>query len=275
MPRIPAIEAPPWFGGVVTPYASCVLAPNPSPMTLDGTNTWLLHDDAHAAVVDPGPDEPRHQRAIMDALERGAWSPTAVLVTHRHLDHAESAPALADRLGVPVHLPPLASGDGDPEVVHDIGTLVVRVLPTPGHTHDSVCLILEEQRALLTGDTVLGRGTSVIAPPDGDLGEYLTSLQRLRDRADGLTTLLPGHGPAQDDPIDVIEGYLMHRRTRLAEVRHAVEMGARDIDGIQGIVYPDIAPDLAHAARWSVRAQIAYLVSNGELSAEASSMLAD
>ena len=265
MPRIPSLDSPAWLGGEVTSYAQCILAPNPSPMTLDGTNTWLLHDSEHVAVIDPGPVDPGHQDRILAAIELGGWTPSAILVTHRHLDHAQGAPALAARLRIPLHFPEEATGSDEPLAVHEVGSLVIRVIRTPGHTSDSVCMVLEELHGIVTGDTVLGRGTSVIAPPDGDLGAYLASLQMLRECADGLTMLLPGHGPPQDDPVDVLEGYLLHRRARLDEVRAALASGAANLDEVRAIVYPEISPDLEHAASWSVRAQLAFLRSHGEL----------
>ena len=278
MGRIPPLDGPPWLGGTVGTFAECVRAPNPSPMTLDGTNTWILHDDSHAAIVDPGPAVVSHQQAILAALERGPWQPTAVLVTHRHLDHAESAPQLAAYLRVPLHLPDTSTRSDVGSVrgssvggstVHEIGVLVVDVLRTPGHTADSACLLLRDHQVLLTGDTVLGRGTSVIDPEDGSLLDYLASLERLQERAQGLTMLLPGHGPVLDDPVDVIAGYLAHRHARLDEVRAALAAGAGTVSEVRERIYGHLDPTLTSAATWSVRAQLDYLIRIGDLDADA------
>jgi glyoxylase-like metal-dependent hydrolase (beta-lactamase superfamily II) len=135
------------------------------------------------------------------------------------------------------------------------------VLATPGHTADSVCLLVPADAALLTGDTVLGRGTSVVAHPDGRLGAYLESLRRLRDvaRERRLRTVLPGHGPVLTDPVAVLDGYLAHRAERLAQVRAALASGARTPSEVVAAVYADLDPALRHAAELSARAQLDHL----------------
>lgn len=245
----------------VTTRALRLLAPNPGPMTLDGTNTWVLREpgDERCVVVDPGPLDDGHLRRI---AEHG---PVALIVlTHGHFDHAEGAPRLHEMTGAPVVA-------RDPELCIDstaleaddrrevAGVEWLTVL-SPGHSSDSVCLLLRSDRALLTGDTVLGRGTTVVAHPDGRLADYLDSLRRLRDLARSeLDLLLPGHGPVLDAPVSVLEYYLAHRDERLAQVRAAVEDGARTPPDVVKLVYADVDPVLWPAAERSVRAQLDYL----------------
>jgi glyoxylase-like metal-dependent hydrolase (beta-lactamase superfamily II) len=234
--------------GSGTDRARCVLAPNPSPMTLDGTNTWLIAEPAAttAIVVDPGPLDEGHLQRIRDQADQSGRRIALIVLTHRHIDHSEAAGRLAGLTGAPVRAvdPEQRLGDeglaaGD--VLTDAGC-ELRVLATPGHTDDSVCLHLVADGAVLTGDTVLGRGTTVIAR-DGSLGDYLGSLGRLRALADetDLRTLLPGHGPLLARPAEVLDYYLAHRAERLDEVRAAL------------------------AARESVRAQLTYLADRGEV----------
>ncbi|WP_112241580.1 MBL fold metallo-hydrolase [Kribbella monticola] len=254
---------------VVTPYATRVLAANPGPMTLDGTNTWILRapDSSRAVVVDPGPMLEEHLRAVLEAVAPATVE--LVLLTHGHFDHSEGAAWFASQANCPVrsvdpafriptdHAHGLAEGDV-------IGTDGVRieVLPTPGHTMDSVCFWLPDDGSLLTGDTVLGRGTSVVAHPDGALGPYLESLESLRafaNSAAGVERLLPGHGPVIEDPGAVLSFYLNHRRERLAQVREAVANGHKTPEAVVAHVYADVDPILRPAAERSVQAQLDYL----------------
>jgi glyoxylase-like metal-dependent hydrolase (beta-lactamase superfamily II) len=244
-----------------TTRALRLLAPNPGPLTLDGTNTWVLREPGEdaAVVVDPGPLDEGHLTRV---AEHG---PVALIVlTHGHPDHAEGALRLRELTGAPVVArdPALCvgaeplGGDAAQEVA---GVDWVTVL-TPGHSSDSVCLLLREDRALLTGDTVLGRGTTVVAHPDGRLGDYLDSLRRLRDLADDdVDVLLPGHGPVLDRPTEVLEYYLTHRAERLDQIRDAMGRGASDAASIVRTVYADVDPALWPAAESSVRAQLDYL----------------
>ena len=248
----------------VTPLASVLLQDNPSPMTLEGTNTWVLRapGEEGCVVVDPGDDDPEH-------LERAAgYGPvTLVLLTHRHHDHAAGARRFADLKGAPVRaldqtlvLGSEALGEGD--VVAAAGC-ELRVLATPGHTSDSLSFRLDGPGAgpaVLTGDTILGRGTTVIAHPDGELGPYLGSLRRLADLADG-TTVLPGHGPELPDAPAAARHYLAHREERLDQVRTALAALGPDATPRQVVehVYADVDEVLWGAAELSVRAQLEYL----------------
>ncbi|MFI5732528.1 MBL fold metallo-hydrolase [Kribbella sp. NPDC051587] len=251
----------------VTDYATRVLAANPGPMTLEGTNTWILRapDAAQSIVVDPGPQLEDHLRAVLDA----AGDVAVVLLTHKHPDHSEGAAWFANQAGCGVravdpafrlptdHAHGLAEGD-----VITAGDLRVEVVPTPGHTLDSVCFWLPQDGSLLTGDTVLGRGTSVVAHPDGALAPYLDSLEKLQAFANspaGLERLLPGHGPVITDPGKVLTQYLTHRQERLTQVREAVAAGHTTPEAVVAHVYADIDPTLHPAARLSVQAQLDYL----------------
>ena len=240
----------------VTPTAGVVLAPNPGPMTLDGTNTWVLRDPSSEScvVVDPGPlDEPH-------LAEVASYGPVdVVLLTHGHLDHSEGARRLAELTGAAVRAldPAVRLGDeglAEGDVVAAAG-LELRVLATPGHTSDSLSFSLGD--AVLTGDTILGRGTTVVAHPDGVLGDYLDSLRRLRMLGD--VTVLPGHGPELASAGVAAEEYLAHREARLDQVRAAVAAGASTVERVVEVVYADVDRVLWPAAALSVRAQLAYL----------------
>jgi glyoxylase-like metal-dependent hydrolase (beta-lactamase superfamily II) len=246
-----------------------VLAPNPSPMTLEGTNTWLLAEPGSSAcvVVDPGPLIEGHLRAVVDEAAARDQQVTQILLTHGHPDHAEGAARLAELTKAPVRaLDPRhrLGGEGlhDGEVI-EVGGLEIRVVATPGHTADSLCFLLPGDSAVLTGDTVLGRGTTVVAHPDGRLADYLGSLHRLRTLAEthAVSTVLPGHGPVVDQPLAVLNFYLSHREERLAQVAAAVEGGARSAGDVVRQVYADVDPALWPAAELSVRAQLDYLAS--------------
>ena len=254
----------PWSGGQHSPLLTCVLAPNPSPMTLDGTNTWILDGGSAVMVVDPGPDMTGHLEAVVEAAEGRV---AQILLTHGHPDHSEGARSLHDMTGAPVRaLDPhhVLGGEGlAPGDVVAVGEVEVHVVSTPGHTADCLSFFVPNEGAILTGDTVLGRGTTVVAWPDGHLGDYLRSLEALRDMAaaSGARSLLPGHGPVLPDPVSVITGYLEHRQARLAQVRAAWDAGLRTPEEIVDAVYDDIPEQVRWAALLSTRAQVAYLES--------------
>ncbi|WP_238008741.1 MBL fold metallo-hydrolase [Dactylosporangium sp. AC04546] len=229
-------------------WVTLVRAPNPGPMTLDGTNTWLLRAPGKSClVVDPGPLDEGHLRAVAE------HAPVAgILLTHGHIDHTEGVERLAALTGAPIHLPPVRED-------FEIDGLTVRSLATPGHTKDSVCFVASygDQELVLTGDTILGRGTTVVAWPDGDLGDYLSSLGTLSG-LDGRPAL-PGHGPALTDTAVAARYYHQHRKARLDQVRAAVAAGATDAPEVVARVYADVDRVLWPAAEASVRAQLDFL----------------
>lgn len=236
-------------------------------MTLDGTNSWVLLEpgSTEAVVVDPGPEDETHLAAILAVVTAAGAHVARILLTHGHLDHSEGAERFHEMTRAPVlaldpahRLGEEGLGAGD---VVAVGGLQVEVVATPGHTGDCLTFVLPADGTLLTGDTVLGRGTTVVAWPDGNLREYLGSLDRLRriaeERASSL--VLPGHGPALGSPVEVIDGYLAHRRERLEQVRRAWLAGARTAADIVDAVYVDIPPEVRPAALLSAQAQIEFL----------------
>jgi glyoxylase-like metal-dependent hydrolase (beta-lactamase superfamily II) len=239
----------------VTPNASVVLENNPSSMTLEGTNSWVLRaaGSAGCVVVDPGYEDIEHLRVLA-----GVGPVELILLTHHHRDHAEGAPWLAERVRAPVRaFDPLlcigAEAMVDGEVIAAAG-LSLEVLHTPGHTDDSVSLRLDSE--VLTGDTVLGRGTTVLH----DLGDYLGSLRKLIELPAG-TFGLPGHGPEVPDLRATAKEYLAHREQRLDQVRSALsELGAdATARQVVELVYADVDQSLWLPAELSVRAQLEYL----------------
>jgi glyoxylase-like metal-dependent hydrolase (beta-lactamase superfamily II) len=265
----------PAFGALPTvedldEVTSRVLAPNPSPMTLDGTNTYVLAEPGRgeALVVDPGPDDPGHLAQVREVLTRRDAAVRAVVVTHHHVDHAEAAAAWARGFGCPV----VAStrevagaggtvvGDGDPVAV---AGLEVRVVSTPGHTRDHVALRLGSG-VVLTGDHVLGRGTSVVAHPDGDLAAYLDSLRRLLDL--GPAALFPGHGPSlTEDPTAVLRYYREHRAFRQRQILAALAEGPATPAELVATIYVDVDRGLWPAAEASTRAALEVLAAAGRV----------
>jgi glyoxylase-like metal-dependent hydrolase (beta-lactamase superfamily II) len=264
-----------WHGGQVTNRALCVLCPNPGPMTLDGTNTWVLLEPgaADALVIDPGPLDEEHLRRVVSAVEERGARVALTVLTHGHADHAEGAVRFAELTGAPTRAVGRGhDGLGDGDVLR-AGGLELRVVATPGHTSDSLSFALPADHALLTGDTVLGRGTTVVAHPDGELAAYLQSLERIAHlTGDGeVTTILPGHGPTIPDAAAMVAFYRLHRRERLEQVRQALAEGAaRAPDVVQAVVervYAEVPREVWPAAALSVAAQLDYLREREGLSA--------
>lgn len=263
-----------------------IRADNPGPMTLEGTNTWIVHTPGttSAVVIDPGPLLDSHAAALQQALDELGAEVDTVLLTHGHLDHSEYAEAFGRAHGAPVRARDPQWCTGDPlvpgEVIGSAG-VALRVELTAGHTSDSVTFVGES--GLFTGDTVLGRGTSVVAHPDGRLTDYLDSLGRLHEL---LVTqeraVYPGHGPVHRRGSALVSDYLQHRRERLQQVAHVLAehfpeldrsvLSASDtgeqaqvdrvVERVVASVYGDVGDDVKTAAAFSVRAQLHHL---GEL----------
>lgn len=258
---------------VVSPRVRRVLAPNPGPMTLEGTNTWLLAEPGSSEVVvlDPGPDEPAHLSAVTAAVTDADQRIALVLLTHGHPDHSAGAGSLARSAGVPVRAfdPAHRLGDeglADGDVVA-VGGLELRAIATPGHSADHVCVLMPAEGAVLTGDHVLGRGTTVVAHPDGRMSDYLESLERLQ--AIGATRLLPGHGPVIDDPAAVIAGYLAHRLQRLDEIVETLRsVGLATPRELVERIYTGVDQGLWGAAELSLRAGLELLVDSGRVAVD-------
>ena len=252
----------------VAPGVQKMLAPNPGPMTLDGTNTWVIGDPSRVApvIIDPGPLDHDHLERV---LEIAGGQASAVWLTHRHHDHSDGAGRMAELAGCRVLAadPAYASGQ-DCELADgyrvDLGELELRAVATPGHTSDSFSFLItgrHDPALLITGDMVLGRGTTVITHPDGDLAGYFDSLQTMIGIVDDhrVVEILPGHGDRVTDPAGVLRFYTRHRQERLAQVRSALDSGARTAAEVVRIVYADTDPALWPAAEQSVRAQLDYL----------------
>ncbi|MGY1835635.1 MBL fold metallo-hydrolase [Blastococcus sp. SYSU DS0510] len=252
------------------PLVTRVLAPNPSPMTLDGTNTYVVGapGSGQAVLVDPGPDDPAHLAAVEAALAARDARCVAVLVTHHHGDHAEAALPWGARMDAPV-----AAATRD--VAGPAGRLLapgerlalagtaVDVVGTPGHTADHLAFRLESG-AVLVGDHVLGRGTSVVTHPEGDVVAYLESLRRVHDL--GPSALYCGHGPElTTDPGAVLEYYLAHRAHREQQLLDALAAGARSVGELVALIYAEVPRAVWPAAAQSTRATLDKLAADGRV----------
>ncbi len=277
----------------ISALVESVLAPNPGPFTYTGTQTYVIAAAGAVVVIDPGPDDPRHLKALMAAIGERAVS--HILVTHTHRDHSSLAGALARRTGAPVlgfgahgsgrsdpppALAPVVAGFAGleagadtafvPDQTLDEGDVVrgegvtLEAWHTPGHAANHLCFYLREERILFSGDHVMGWSTSVIAPPDGDMRRYLASLGRLLGEK-GPLVYLPTHGPAIRQPRRHLQRLIAHRRMRERLVLEAVAGGARDLEAVVEKAYPDLDPRLRLAAAASALAHLLALAEDGRL----------
>ena len=262
----------------LSPLVRRVLAPNPSPFTYQGTQTYLI-GEADLAVIDPGPAEPPHLDALLGAI--GDRPVRAILCTHTHRDHSPAAPLLAARTGAPViGCAPLALDDDGPRadasfdrdyapdrILQDGEQLsgagwTLTALATPGHTSNHLCFVLEEERALFSGDHVMGWSTSVVSPPDGDMTDYLRSLERLLAREDAI--YYPAHGDPIEQPRRFVRGMLGHRRMREGQILRFLEReGASAVPAMVAAMYAGLDPRLEGAAGRSVLAHLIDLERRG------------
>jgi glyoxylase-like metal-dependent hydrolase (beta-lactamase superfamily II) len=276
-----ALPPQPWPTGRVEqlePLVRRVLAPNGSPFTYTGTQTYLVGSREGLAVIDPGPDLPEHLAALEEAIV-GA-NVLAICCTHTHRDHSPAAAPLAARTGAPViGCAPLVLQSDEPRadapfdadyapdrVLADGESLAgpgwtLTALATPGHTSNHLCYALEESGALFTGDHVMGWSTSVVAPPDGDMGAYMTSLEMLYDRNDRI--YYPAHGPHVTNPRQLVRGMIGHRRQRERQIRKLLADCPRTIEELVPQMYKGLDKHLWPAAGQSVKAHLIDLERRG------------
>ncbi|WP_188055787.1 MBL fold metallo-hydrolase [Sphingosinithalassobacter sp. CS137] len=270
-------QASPGVAEQVEPMVARVLAPNPSPYTYTGTQSFLV-GTRDLAVIDPGPDEPEHVAALLAAI---ADRPVrAILCTHTHRDHSPAAAALKAATGAPViGCAPLAVADLGPraDASFDAAYAPDRVLAdgeqvagegwaltaiaTPGHTSNHLCFALDERGVLFTGDHVMGWSTTVVAPPDGDMTAYLASLERLLERDDQV--YYPAHGPEVRNPRRFVRGLIGHRKQREGQILRLLREEGRDVPALVQRMYVGLDPRLIGAAERSVLAHLIDLNGRG------------
>ncbi|MFO1132287.1 MAG: MBL fold metallo-hydrolase [Hyphomicrobiales bacterium] len=273
-------DVPPGQALRLSPLVRRVLVNNPSPYTFKGTNSFIVGNGI-VAVIDPGPDDDAQLAALLEAVK--GETVTHILVTHSHADHSPLARRLQQATGArtlaygAVEAPASAGLRLDASIDHDFvpnerladGDAVsgpgwtLEALFTPGHMSNHMCFALREEQALFAGDHVMAWATSVIAPPDGDMGQYFASLRKLLERDDQVYH--PGHGPSKRDPLPLVRGYLAHRRMREEAIRARVEQGARSVGEIVAAIYADVDPKLHGAAALSTTAHLDHLVAQGKL----------
>lgn len=248
----------------LSPMVSVVLAPNPGPLTGPGTNTYVVGVDP-AVVIDPAVSDPEY----LDAILATAGAIEQVLVTHRHPDHVGGVEALVARTGAPVaaygampvggiDVMPVADGD-----TVEVSGVRLRALHTPGHSPDHLCFLMEGTATLFSGDNILGEGTAVIAPPEGDMAQYLASLERLSKLH--IDRIYPGHFRSLDGGIAVIQGYIAHRRARERAILGAVSAAGSTLDDVVTTAYSDTSVELHPIARYSALAHLEKLEREGVL----------
>jgi glyoxylase-like metal-dependent hydrolase (beta-lactamase superfamily II) len=268
----------------LSPRVGHILAPNPGPFTFQGTGVYLIGGGGSVALVDPGPDLPDHIEALKRAI--GARRVSHILVTHSHRDHSPAAAPLKAWSGASVYgLPDHAAPCGDegavdeahdhdfvPDVlVHDGKVIAgegftIACVATPGHTANHVCYALVEEKALFSGDHVMGWSTSVIAPPDGDMGRYIASLEKLRARDESI--FYPTHGAPIADPKARLDMLIAHRRMRETQILDMLAEGGATVEALTARLYPGIGAGLARAAAQQVLAHLLLLAEKGQAARE-------
>jgi len=270
----------------LVPGVRRLVANNGGPFTFKGTNTYLIgHKDI--AVVDPGPDDPEHLEAILSASEGGEIA--HIIVTHTHMDHTEGLDALRDATGAQTygaHTPDAPRGtptysptESDfvdrafiPDIILEDGDLIktdewtLRAIHTPGHAPDHICLAALDQNILLSGDHVMAWNTSIVAPPEGNMNDYMTSLEKLLEHEHEL--FLPAHGATIERPRRVVRAYLVHRQMREGAILEAIRTGHNTIPNISEKVYSGIDAAYVNAAKLSVFAHVERLYASGHISCE-------
>jgi glyoxylase-like metal-dependent hydrolase (beta-lactamase superfamily II) len=259
-----------------------IVANNPSHFTFKGTNTYIVGTGDSLALIDPGPDDPAHLAAILKAI--GGRRLTHILITHTHRDHTDGMPALIAATGArtagygrraPVRGSKRTSPSGsefvDLDFIPDIPLAdrerlagdgwAVTAVHTPGHAPDHLCFALEGTPILFSGDHVMGWNTSVVAPPEGNMGAYIRSLEKLGERADGL--YFPGHGGQVEEPQRLVKAYLLHRRMREQAILDLIRKGGQTVATIVPVIYRDLNPKLLNAASLSVLAHVEHLIERG------------
>jgi len=283
---IPFVREVKFEYGVVdrlTPLIRRVVAKNPGPFTYLGTGTYII-GNGEVAVIDPGPDMDDHLEAILAAT--AGERITHIFVTHNHMDHSPLARPLAARTGATIYACAkqgvatesevrMEAGD-DRTFVPDVGLCdgglfpgsgwTMEAIPTPGHTSNHICYALLEENALFCGDHIMGWSTTVISPPDGDMGDYFASLERVKAR--NFTTLWPTHGPPITEPGPFVQAYIDHRKGREAQILAALEAGFTQIRPMVAELYKAVDVRLHPAAAHSVMAHMVQLVKEGRVLCE-------
>ena len=234
-----------------------IVAPNPGPFTLSGTRTYLIDD---FAVIDPGPAIDSHIEAIREAMPKLK----KVFITHRHADHAPAALPLKSLTNAQIVAPAGVLDEVD-QIVRG-GEVIdgLEAIATPGHTREHVCYFTSDDD-LFTGDTILGEGSTAIFPPDGNMGDYIRSLEKLRER--NPRRIFPGHGPTRDDAIALIDEYIAHRMQREQQVIDALRAGAHTIREMRGRIYRELDERLHGAAEVQIYAHLIKLQDEGRVDA--------
>ena len=256
----------------LSPRVSRLRAPNPSPMTLDGTNGYIVDGGNDQWVaIDPGPDIAAHVAAFVDAAAQRNAIFAGILVTHGHPDHFPAAAALARATGAPVIAHPDAAFPHDQALADGeafaFGTTAVAALHAPGHARDHLVFVLDDERALFTGDVVLGTGTVVIAPPGGDMRAYQRTLHRLRDDYGDAAAIYGGHGPEVRNVRATLDFYIAHREAREAAIVAELATRAQTIPALVATIYRDVDPRLWPAAARQILAYLLALEREGRVSA--------